>query len=387
MKIFGISTKKIEGWGKVVVPSCSANRTDMSFHLEGGNWEGWFPGERQICNGYKQQYAEVNKNDTDYINCSAYLSAAGENGRKPMTFVFLFFMTIILLVEACGFGYLMMEKLAGGMTELWAISSAAFMGVAVAATLGFVMHSAGEALYKVFVLKSIRRTAVQEGGALDKKPIGISNNNIDESCQPYQRQFHRFGFDKDEEVSILSFWPLGGAIALATVVAIVVFMIRSSLYSEQIGIQRKNADELALQSGAEVAKTANDNNDSISKPGDTAAQWTFGAAAGFFVIAQLVGIGMGYSRGFGSAEGEEAYKKASQFLTANEFKEFYNAEKERVIDACDQCLGEFRKKIREQAIGNEKAMLSLQSSSGRNLVTYMRNIKKDRPADEDVNNA
>lgn len=310
----------------------------------------WYDGEKKLCADYYPYYKKYLGRNSDFFeNCQSYLAKAGETGRKNTPIWLWVILIPMVLAEAYMFG-LVVGSFLGNLTGNQVTQTAYIFAFLLAVGLVPLTKKTGYEWYNNSLIKKIvtwRNMDRENGVAANLRPntqVRLDNNNIDANDKDYQQILNRLN-SVNAEVKPSYGYTVVTIFVLATI-AIISFVERAAL------------------------------NQDITDQTPVAAYATFFFFSLLFLIIQLIGILAGYTWGFASKQGEEAWKYTHTFLNVGEFIEYFDSKKEFVANIAQNKLSELQTSILNERYNG--AASRTVSVDGRTFLAYAKEQEQEK---------
>ncbi|MGR5451420.1 hypothetical protein ACP3V3_17010 [Vibrio sp. PNB22_3_1] len=347
--------------------------------------DGWFYSETQICDDYKTHYQHINKEPSFYTSCREYLDIAGEAARKPLSAPFIFFLFLILAIEAFGFGYTVSQFIDITASENTRTVMAWFVAIMCAIVLAFTTHKMGVELYRNQIINNIR-----ELWNADKSPCdtltpqahigaGAIENPADTESKPYIRRLNRLKMGPSHTSK---FWTIT-TIILILLLAVAFTIIRLKAF------EAAQANDLAcgnpvstMDFGQMYGETSEPTNDT-SSPNEACTATEQGSIYTYLFLALifcgLQGFSTWISRsyGFASEHGERCYRITHQFNNEREFTAHFEQKKRKVCNVAQQALHKLQNQMAKRLQHTNTNLESANALKNTSERTFLHALKID----------
>lgn len=328
---------------------------------------------------------EVPIEENVYEEAERWMHYVSEKARRHMPWWAIIIIVIGLLVEA-GAVSIIAASFVSDISKNEATYIGVVIGALVAAGMGWLIHNAGESLYKEHHRKRLHRVIHNEGGKnkddKDKwvsKTYGILKEQQND-------------FDTIEE----GFWRRHGLLLLAITVIVIfaslAFYQRAELNLDIIKGQQQmeTTDELLSPDMAlmppEVLATQKDSQKEVVEEKASYAEKGMYAAIGIltmvFLIINGVGIMFGYRFCFYNDRSKQAYDEISKYkqqqaLGARELK-FATLARQKILKKSNQFFAKFQQHAVKQARreGLDSMNEALNERGGYRMETYVQEVRK-----------
>lgn len=320
----------------------------------------WYKAEVALCRAY-QQFIRI-KDEHDFNEKVAYLTKAGDNGRRP-TPVFIWLLTIVLVfVEAMGFSYVLAGWTIPGASESAQQIGAIGIAFMVSVILVAFTHWAGHELYVTGKVNGARKEWVEAGkeGRLKTRDVALATpQSVDDDQPGYTQLGNRVGTAASYKITILTMIIIAVVAAGATYVRgqVLEKMIHDEVVGQKSDLTSSNdSNGLGFGNGGVIPLPAEDatmNFEAKIKAVDDAADierhggWgTFIVLAFIFIFLQILGIVFGFKWGFAGRESKTAYVAmgAGRFSSYSDVREYYK----QVADVAQAKLEQLQQRMMDE---------------------------------------
>jgi len=294
--------------------------------------------------------------ENEYEHAQTWMHAISEKARKHMPWWAVAIVAIGLVVEA-GAISIIAASFVSDVSKNESMYIGIVLGVIVAAGLGWLIHQAGEGLYREHHRKRLHRVIRNEGG-YDKDE---QNNFVSETYRTLKKDkndFHTDGGDFLERHG-----KLLAAILVIVTLATLAFVQRAELNLDMIGAQQTESTDVLLSPGTggllpvEVTGTQDNSNKKIVAEKVSHAEKGMYAALGIltlvFLIINGVGIMFGYKYCFFDDHSEKYYgviKKYKEQMSLRVKDALYaTSARQKVLKKSNQFFSKFQRHAVKQA--------------------------------------
>lgn len=316
--------------GKVASLSRDNNRPDA---------DGWHKAELTLCRDYKK-FMRL-RSEADFNEKISYLTKARDLGRSPTPKLIWILTTLMVLVEAMGFSYVLAGYTIPGASENTQQMGALGIAFLISVVLVAFTHFAGHEIYKTLRSKEARTEWVDAGRPpREAKPVALAHpQHIDDYRPGYEQFWNRHGSGGSFAITWIT-------AVLVVVVAIGATYVRGQVLEKQLQQQVTGQLDGGVASitlgSANITISASGN--SMPLPADDAAAdqaakrksledeksidtkggWgTFIVLAVLFVFLQILGVIFGFKWGFAGRQSDEAYAAIAGFSSYDDVRERY----------------------------------------------------------------
>lgn len=317
------------------------------------SYPGWFSGERTLCQEYKN-FVHV-PDEHDFNEKIAYLTKAGDNGRRN-TPGWIWLLTVsMVFVEALGFSYVLAGYTIPGASENLQQTGAYGIAFLISVILVAFTHFAGHELYKSGRIKHARREWVedQRRSKLSTGTIPLARPQSSDDAMPaYTQLCNRVGSQPTYVLSIATLVIVLLIAGVATYVRgqvlekeLVARITQSAPMAAAADSLDMSAATLRLPDADAAANSAADQKVAIDEADiDRHGGWaTFIVLAFVFVFLQLLGVIFGYRWGFAGENSAQAFRDigSGRFSSYSAIREQYR----RVADTAQASLAVLQQTI------------------------------------------
>lgn len=353
------------------------------------NYPGWFTGERTLCQEYKN-FVHV-PDEHDFNEKIAYLTKAGDNGRRS-TPAWIWLLTVsMVFVEALGFSYVLAGYTIPGASENLQQTGAYGIAFLISVILVAFTHFAGHELYKSGRIKHARREWVEDQRRfrLTTGTIPLARpQSLDDDLPAYTQLCNRVGSQPGYVVSIAT-------LVIVLLIAGVATYVRGQVLEKELVARvtqsvptasaadslDMSADKVRLPDADAAANSAADHKVALDEADiDRHGGWaTFIVLAFVFVFLQLLGVIFGYRWGFAGENSAQAFRDigSGRFSSYSAVREQYR----RVADKAQSSLAVLQQRIMASNSITGTSGLHL-SKSFRDYVQETRVIDQEERANE-----
>lgn len=378
----------------------------------GLNDQHWFNSEIEVCNAFVKNYVENEADEEHYQQASIYLDKVGDKGVKPLKWYHWLGLSVLVLIEATGFAYVLAGFTLQDASEALQKEAAIAIALLISALLVKLTHAMGGELYCNQQIDKVRlrwqnstnkTNIIEPDNSVSLKSL---RNHIDDNAPGWQQMANRLDkvnaqFSKSWALTIVT-------VTFITIVAVGATFVRGQVL-EKIAIdevQGASTTTSALvfnnpfesgsssmpKEGVEAKKKAQKEAAEEKMDAHKKAGWTtFIILAVIFIAMQFYSIYLGFKTTFSGKESKEAYYFINKFDNVTSFVNFYAARQEAVARAAQRALSHLQAKIANYAQKNSGETSVLQSatnSTNRNFNTFLylqSELKNAKPVTTVVN--
>jgi hypothetical protein len=270
----------------------------------------WLNVEAALCHDYARHVSALSKSDFER-NCE-YMRKAYDHGRRPMPFGIFALITLLVILEALGFSYLLGSWMAleSSANERMFLTGAIVL--VLAAILVWVTHAAGHQLYRTRLLRSCfqqfqAQLIPRDAGPPSSGPrmylSGIvslrEDQSIDQDMPSHVQCANRVVTRPDDLGTYTWVWL---AVVLVVFIAVISTILRiETLHSTDL------SGGSFMPAVFQTAAAPSGSGQAAEEAREWAALSSFGILSVIFVVTQLVGMGVGYRYGFAGKQSREAH--------------------------------------------------------------------------------
>lgn len=309
----------------------------------------WFSSEKTLCRTFDMYNRKLDKGLKEYDRNKSYLNKIDELGRTPFPIFIWIIISIMVVVEAFGFGYVLSEFFNEGASEAIQIYAAFGIAILLSILLVWFTHLTGHEIYKNILLEKIISYGLNTKN-LSKQPVGIKieNNHGDDNEPKYVQMYNRI----DTNLNAKPKWYIT-IVTVILIISIAIFATWVRNYSlDKYMSSDKNEtkydynlpfpnDIIQTQERADD-KWKKDHND-IIKGGSLVTYITLSI---IFIFIQILGIVFGFKWGFAGKESLTAYKGLRGFKTKEDFEYYVEENLENIQKIAEQKLMELQQKMK-----------------------------------------
>ena len=341
----------------------------------------WFNSETEVCNSFLPFYDWYISDPYHYEQSSRYLNKVGDTGISPMKWYTWLILSIMVLIEAAGFAYVLAGFTIQDGSEAIQIKAAIGIALLISALLMGFTHAMGGEIYRNQQIGKVRLRWQHD----PKKPniiepdsnIGLRSrtNELDDDASSWRQIANRLaktnaGFTKSWVMSIIT-------VIFISMVAIGATYVRGQVL-EKLAIEEISGHELGTdvslsdqfpsfdeESSAPtelqaVNKQAEDKAFRDAIDAHKKGGWmTFIMLAVIFSAMQAYSIYLGFKSTFSGKESENAYEATHRFRNVTTYLEAHAAERAYVERVAQSVLSHLQSKlaITAQKMSGEQAVI------------------------------
>ena len=334
----------------------------LSKDIENIDNKQWMHSEKTLCANFLPHYQSVDKDAAFYDKCSSYLNKSQETGRDNLHFLGWILIAAMVFVEAMGFSYVLAGFTIPGASE--SVQQYGAMGIAflISCLLVFLTHETGAELHKNKLIRKIRAWHNHKDGRLiPQNGVTLESNNADDESPTYQQLLNRV--DANATVTPAHYITVGTVI-FVLLVAIGATYVRGMVLNEMLtedAVLYNSASEDSgayvdpyadpvLSDMASVAAEAENQAGQEIIDSQTKGGWaTFIVLAVIFIFLQIMGVLIGFFKGFAGKESKSARAYIGDFKTRDEFASFYDRKRSVIAQIAQKHLGSLQQKMATRA--------------------------------------
>lgn len=345
----------------------------------------WFDGEKWLCRKFHDFYRYWDRDEYVYMKYKDYLGKIDEIDRRPIPYWAFILLIVMIAFEAFTFSVILADYLIVDASEYLSVRTGWFIALIVAILLYAFTHAAGAEMYKNSIVSRIN--GYNQGGETLHPDLSINlENTFNDNKKPiYQQMLNRFKSNAKLKKNY-------------TFIAISVIFMLFILTAASI-LRVQTHDRFILQETAtmqtnvfEDPRTSSDFNENQNKVENKLLQelreksrsagWVSYTFIGLiFLGIQIFGVFLGYSYGFAGKESKKAWKYTRRFRSLDEFRDFYNTNKNYVGQIAQENLSTLQSKIVKKVAKGKvfditnKAEEIAKNSYQRSFLAYARSEK------------
>ncbi|WP_318463983.1 hypothetical protein [Photobacterium leiognathi] len=360
--------------------------------------QNWFNSEREVCNSFLPFYDQYIADPYHYEQSSLYLNKVGDTGISPMKWYTWLALSIMVLIEAAGFAYVLAGFTIQDGSEAIQIQAAIGIALLISVLLVGFTHAMGGEIYKNQQIGKVRLRWQND----PNKPniiehdsrVGLkSKSNEEDDHSPSWRQIANrlaktnANFTKSWGMSIVT-------LIFISIVAVGATYVRGQVL-EKLAIEEISGHELGesndpFQMGSTVfdddtsapAEFQQVNKDAENKAFRDAINahnkggWmTFIMLAVIFLAMQAYSIYLGFKSTFSGKESSNAYDATYRFSNVNTYLDYYAAKRASVERVAQSVLSHLQSKLAiyaQQNSGEQEAIKAAKHPSSRSFINYFK---------------
>lgn len=353
----------------------------------------WFNSEREVCNSFLPYFDKYNADEYHYEQSSRYLNKVGDTGISPMKWYTWLGLSVMVLIEAAGFAYVLAGFTIQDGSESIQIQAAVGIALLISVLLVGFTHAMGGELYRNQQIGKVRlhwNHDPQKPGVISPNlNVGLKSktNSIDDQEPSWRQIANRLaktnaGFTKSWMMSIVT-------VLFISIVAVGATYVRGQVL-EKLAIEEISGHEQEGMGGvfavsnpfADSAPAELTNyNDEAEKAAFRDAidahkrgGWmTFIMLAVIFAAMQAYSIYLGFKSTFSGKESKDAYNATYKFSNVNAYLDHFASRQAGVERVAQSVLSHLQSKIAVYAqhnSGEQHVIYAANNPSSRNFINY-----------------
>jgi hypothetical protein len=356
----------------------------------------WFRSEKVLCDDFYSDIRRILRDPDMYDRASSYLGKVQERGRSKLGIFMSIVIVGLVFVEALGFAYVLSGYTLPGASEALQVQGAFGIAFLIAAVLVWLTHQSGAEMHKRGLVAKARAWWYHDPNENRPHLIGadhrvsLEHNYIDDNSPSYIQLVNRL----ETNARVTPGVPVWTAVAFIAIVfvAVLATVVRYQTY------QQEKIAEVTLKSGPAVsgqftlerlpsvlgvpqAQADKKAETEKAEARDAANLTTFAILAGLFILIQVMGIGIGFKKGFAGRESATARKIVGRFNSRTEYEAWYERKRDAISRVAQKHLSTLQKRMAERArrLGIDKTDRSILENAGNRtfLVHYNRRLQED----------
>ncbi|OLQ94584.1 hypothetical protein BIY21_08775 [Vibrio ponticus] len=352
----------------------------------------WFNSEREVCNSFLPFFDQYNADEYHYEQSSRYLNKVGDTGIAPMKWYTWLGLSVMVLIEAAGFAYVLAGFTIQDGSESIQIQAAVGIALLISVLLVGFTHAMGGELYRNQQIGKVRlhwnHDPQKPGVIAPDLNVGLKSktNALDDNQPSWRQMANRLskanaGFTKSWTMSIVT-------IVFISIVAVGATYVRGQVLEklaiEEISGHEQEAnspfqvnDPFAESAPAELTAYNDEAEDKAFKDAINAHKkggWmTFIMLAVIFAAMQAYSIYLGFKSTFSGKESSAAYDATYKFSNVNAYIEYYAAQQANVERVAQSVLSHLQSKIAinaQRSAGEQHVIYAANNPSSRNFLNY-----------------
>ncbi|UIP30484.1 hypothetical protein [Photobacterium sp. TLY01] len=353
----------------------------------------WFNSEREVCNSFLPFYDQYNADEYHYEQSSRYLNKIGDTGISPMKWYTWLGLSIMVLIEAAGFAYVLAGFTIQDGSESIQIQAAVGIALLISVLLVGFTHAMGGELYRNQQIGKVRlhwnHDPQKPGVIAPDLNIGLKSktNALDDNQPSWRQMANRLaktnaGFSKSWAMSIvtvvfISIVAVGATYVRGQVLEKLAIEEISGHEQEGMGSAFDIQDPFAESAPAELTAYNDEAENKAFRDAINAHKrggWmTFIMLAVIFAAMQAYSIYLGFKTTFSGKESPAAYDATYKFSNVNAYIEYYVAQQANVERAAQSVLSHLQSKIAinaQRSAGEQHVIYAANNPSSRNFLNY-----------------
>lgn len=356
--------------------------------------QNWFNSEREVCNSFLPYYDDCNADEYHYEQSARYLNKVGDTGIKPMSWYTWLGLSILVVIEAAGFAYILAGFTIQDGSEAIQVQGAIAIAIVLSMILVFLTHAMGGELYRNQQIGKVRLRwghdeTVKEAYVETDQLVGLTTktNELDDNQPSWKQIANRLAktnadFSKSWTMSILT-------VVVIAIVGIGATYVRGQVLEklaiEEISGHQQDGmgstfsieDPFADAPPAELTSYNDEAEDAAFREAIQAHKrggWmTFIILAVIFVAMQAISIFLGFKTTFSGKESAKAYKATHKFSNLNAYLDYHAAKRAGVERVAQSVLSHLQSKLAISArklAGDKNILNAANKPSARTFINY-----------------
>lgn len=357
--------------------------------------QNWFNSEREVCNSFIPFYDQYIADPYHYEQSSRYLNKVGDTGITPMKWYTWLVLSIMVLIEAAGFAYVLAGFTIQDGSEAIQIQAAIGIALLISALLVVLTHAMGGELRQNQQIGKVRLRWQNDSAKPNiiepNSSIGLkSKTNQDDDDQPSWRQIANrlantnAGFTKSWNMSIVT-------LIFISIVAVGATYVRGQVL-EKLAIEEISGHDLGdgmsqfntenpfeMSAPAELKEVNKDAENKAFRDAINAHKkggWmTFIMLAVIFLAMQAYSIYLGFKTTFSGSESNNAYQATYRFSNVNAYLDYYAAKRAGVERVAQSVLSHLQSKLAiaaQKHSGEQSVIYAANHPSARSFINYFK---------------
>lgn len=337
----------------------------------------WFSSEKTLCTTFAMYNRKLDKGLKEYDRNKSYLNKIDELGRTPFPLFIWFIISLMVIIEAFGFGYILAEFFNRGASESVQIYAAFGIALVVSVILVWFTHLTGHQIYKNTLLEKIRSYGLNTKN-LSKEPGGIKieNNHEDDNEPKYVQMYNRI----NTNLNAKSTWHITiVTVILIISIAIGATLVRNASLNEYISADKKiekEQNDYNLPYPSNIIQTQKEaDNNQLEEHYNFIIEGsiiTYITLAIIFIFIQILGVIFGFKWGFVGKESLTAYEGLNGFKTKEDFEYYVEENLEYIQKIAEQKLTELQQKMKiNRSISLSDEQKKLLDTEGRSFRKFL----------------
>ncbi len=338
----------------------------------------WFSSEKTLCTTFAMYNRKLDKGLKEYDRNKSYLNKIDELGRTPFPLFIWFIISLMVIIESFGFGYILAEFFNRGASESVQIYAAFGISLIVSVILVWFTHLTGHEIYKNILLEKIRSYGLNTKN-LSKESGGIildKNNHEDDNEPKYVQMYNRI----NTNLNAKSKWYITiVTVILIISIAIGATLVRNASLNEYISADKKiekEQNDYNLPYPSNIIQTQKEaDNNQLEEHYNFIIEGsiiTYVTLAIIFIFIQILGVIFGFKWGFAGKESLTAYEGLNGFKTKEDFEYYVEENLEYIQKIAEQKLTELQQKMKiNRTISLSDEQKKLLDTEGRSFRKFL----------------
>ncbi len=344
----------------------------------------WFSSEKTLCRTFDMYNRKLDKGLKEYDRNKSYLNKIDELGRTPFPIFIWIIISLMVIIEAFGFGYILAEFFNRGASESVQIYAAFGIALIVSVILVWFTHLTGHEIHKNKLLEKIRSYGLNTKN-LSQEPGGITieYNHEDDNEPKYVQMYNRI----DTNLNAKPKWYITiVTVILIIFIAIGATLVRNASLNEYISADKKiekEQNDYNIPYPSNIIQTQKEaDNKQVDEHYEFIIEGsiiTYVTLAIIFIFIQILGVIFGFKWGFAGKESLDAYEGLRGFKTKEDFEYYVEENLENIQKIAEQKLMELQQRMKANRTislsDEQKKLLDTDDRTFRKFLAY-EEIKK-----------
>ena len=356
----------------------------------------WFSSEKTLCRTFDMYNRKLDKGLKEYDRNKSYLNKIDELGRTPFPIFIWIIISLMVIIEAFGFGYILAEFFNRGASESVQIYAAFGIALIVSVILVWFTHLTGHEIHKNKLLEKIRSYGLNTKN-LSQEPGGITieYNYKDDNEPKYVQMYNRI----DTNLNAKSTWHITiVTVILIISIAIGATLVRNASLNEYISADKKiekEQNDYNIPYPSNIIQTQKEaDNKQVDEHYEFIIEGsiiTYVTLAIIFIFIQILGVIFGFKWGFAGKESLQAYEELRGFKTKEDFEYYVEENLEYIQKIAEQKLTELQQKMKANRTISlsdvQKKLLDTDDRTFRKFLAYeeIKKIQTNNNKDKQIN--
>lgn len=354
--------------------------------------QGWFNAEREVCNSFVREYDKYSADKEHYQQASIYLDKVGDKGITPLKWYHWLGLSVLVLIEAAGFAYVLAGFTLQDASEALQKEAAVAIAMLISALLVVLTHAMGGELYRNQQIDKVRlrwQNSPNKPNIIEpNNSVSLKSklNHIDDNEPGWQQMANRLdkvnaNFSKTWVMTIVT---LIFIVIVASGATYVRGQVLEKLAIEEVQGEVSSTDDVftfddpfappaeAIETNDAADKKALQEKMSAHKK----AGWTtFIILAVIFIAMQCYSIYLGFKTTFSGKESKDAYGSVHEFENVTSFVAHHNAKRDEVSRIAQSVLSHLQAKISRFAqknSGEQQVLHAAANPTNRSFINFIK---------------